>query len=221
MRTAIENARLFTMFVLLSLAGLNTSAQAQEWWASLAGQSNELIEVTVSTEQVPSGRVLDYVTFIVKFNDANNGYLGGRRYSFLDSRLPSLVPGQVYKRQFVHNIAGAFEVIGMDLSFDARSAGEKGDIMGNSARKTPPPTATKSITGPGTNKATKNDRCRRYASEAHAQNQQNLARHCGFGGSRWDSGFDNHYNWCLTVSDADANGESNTRAQMLNSCHSQ
>jgi len=206
------------MSVLVSLLGRVTSAQAQEWWVSLAGQSNELIEVTVSTLQVPKGRVLGYVAFSVDFRDSNNTSLGGRQYSFLDGQVPSIVGGQIYTRYFIHGISGASGVIGENLTFDAHSSGGDALTVLNSANKTPPQPATSQVPSTGTYTLTKYDRCQSYAHEAELQNQQNLAEHCGFAGSRWDSRFGYHYNWCLTVSDTAANNESNARAQMLSGC---
>ncbi|HCS88969.1 MAG: hypothetical protein N838_18675 [Thiohalocapsa sp. PB-PSB1] len=38
--------------------------------------------------------------------------------------------------------------------------------------------------------------CEPYANSAVAQNKENLSLGCGYQGSRWDSDFSNHYNWC-------------------------
>jgi hypothetical protein len=217
MKTATNGWWLLTAIMLN--CGTLSQARAQAWTVSLSGHSNEMIEVNVSTEQVPAGRKFDTVYFSVDFLDSNRRSIGARSYSYLDSNLPSLVPGEKYTRFFIHDIAGAVDVVGNDLSFDAGPLGDKGDVRArHPASRTSLGTATRVIATPVGSPSSKFERCKQYASAAEAQNNLNLAKHCGFTGSRWDSRFDYHYNWCLTVVDTEANNERNTRSQMLTSC---
>ena len=43
------------------------------------------------------------------------------------------------------------------------------------------------------------DRCARYARVALEQQDDNLARSCGYRGSRWHRNYGLHYRWCLTT----------------------
>ena len=63
-----------------------------------------------------------------------------------------------------------------------------------------------------------NWRCRRYADQAVDQNRRNLQWGCGFIGNRWSNNWNGHYNWCLGVSVAAANSESQARTNALNRC---
>ncbi len=60
--------------------------------------------------------------------------------------------------------------------------------------------------------------CDRYARTAIGQNQENSSRRCGFRGARWQSNYDNHYNWCRRVNRAVANSETNARVSQLRQC---
>jgi hypothetical protein len=217
MKTAIDGWRL--LIAIMLTCGTLSQARAQAWTVSLSGQSNEMIEVNVSTKQVPAGREFDTVSFSVDFLDSNHRSIATRTYSYLDSNLPSLVSGEMYTRLFIHDIAGTVDVVGNDLSFDAGPLGGKGDVPArHPASRTSLGTPTRVIATPVGSPSSKYERCKQYASAAEAQNKLNLAKHCGFSGSRWDSRFDYHYNWCLTVVDTEANNERNTRSQMLTSC---
>ena len=60
--------------------------------------------------------------------------------------------------------------------------------------------------------------CNSYAQKAVNQQNANLTRGCGFKGARWQLNYQNHRNWCMKVSKAQANGERNARTQQLKSC---
>ncbi len=60
--------------------------------------------------------------------------------------------------------------------------------------------------------------CQRYSNTAISKQRQNLSRRCGFGGGRWQLNYNNHYNWCLQVSSASANSETNARSAQLQQC---
>lgn len=64
----------------------------------------------------------------------------------------------------------------------------------------------------------KNNLCRKYASDAVAQNGVNLSRGCGYTGPRWQSNWNNHYNWCQTVNSEFAISEDNARKKGLRDC---
>lgn len=62
--------------------------------------------------------------------------------------------------------------------------------------------------------------CRAYATQAVAQNEDNLAKGCGFAGPRWQSDHDAHYRWCVGggwMFDGHKN-EANARADELSRC---
>lgn len=61
-------------------------------------------------------------------------------------------------------------------------------------------------------------RCNVYAAIAVAQNQSNLTNHCSFSGSRWDSRFQYHLDWCMTVPGDEVRGETLVRQSMLDQC---
>ncbi len=73
---------------------------------------------------------------------------------------------------------------------------------------------------PGPQPGGRNAFCDNYARNAVAQNQQNLARRCGYSGPRWQSNFNNHYNGCLRLSTNAANSEQRQRVTDLNRCTS-
>jgi hypothetical protein len=65
--------------------------------------------------------------------------------------------------------------------------------------------------------------CRTYADNAVfdftiATNQANAAN-CPVTGGRWQANWENHYQWCLTVSTAAYQGEENARKAYLVQCH--
>jgi hypothetical protein len=64
-------------------------------------------------------------------------------------------------------------------------------------------------------------RCEPYANTAVAQNNENVQRHCGFSGARWSSDFNMHFNWCMTVAPAIADGETQARVNDLARCRTQ
>jgi len=60
--------------------------------------------------------------------------------------------------------------------------------------------------------------CNRYANTAVSQHRQNIQRRCGFRGNRWSYNRNGHFNWCMRVSRASANGETNGRTSQLRNC---
>jgi hypothetical protein len=61
-------------------------------------------------------------------------------------------------------------------------------------------------------------RCDIYSRIAIAQNELNLKHNCGFGGNRWQSDFDHHFNWCIGTSDSSPDFETSERQKLLNQC---
>lgn len=58
--------------------------------------------------------------------------------------------------------------------------------------------------------------CRDYAQRAVAQANQQLARGCGKNPTgRWTTNYDNHYNWCMGVTESAANYEEQGRLNFL------
>ena len=64
------------------------------------------------------------------------------------------------------------------------------------------------------------DRCARYARVALEQQEDNLARACGFRGSRWHSKYSLHYRWCLTTPAKTRHAERLARDKALARCDS-
>jgi len=62
------------------------------------------------------------------------------------------------------------------------------------------------------------DACNSYARTAVRQNRANIRRGCGFGGPRWQSNFDNHFNWCMNVRRRQRERESRARDDQLAAC---
>ena len=60
--------------------------------------------------------------------------------------------------------------------------------------------------------------CEQYTRTAIGQNEDNLRRRCGFTGDRWHASTDIHFNWCMAVDRAAANGETRFRADALAKC---
>lgn len=60
--------------------------------------------------------------------------------------------------------------------------------------------------------------CDRYARTAVAQNQVNVQLRCGLSGSRWQSNYSHHYNWCVTAGTSMPNYEERNRAAALDRC---
>ena len=61
--------------------------------------------------------------------------------------------------------------------------------------------------------------CREYAAKAVDQNKWNLEYRCNFSGSRWSGNFQQHYDWCLTASEAARRAETTARDNALRECH--
>jgi len=61
-------------------------------------------------------------------------------------------------------------------------------------------------------------RCKIYATEAVAANEENLRRRCGFGGPGWQSYYDNHYTWCMQVDPRWWESETAKRQEALRNC---
>jgi hypothetical protein len=60
--------------------------------------------------------------------------------------------------------------------------------------------------------------CDTYARTALQQADQGRAAGCGFAGPRWDATYQDHYNWCLGVSQAQRDGEAQARSDGLVQC---
>ncbi len=60
--------------------------------------------------------------------------------------------------------------------------------------------------------------CRSYAMLAEKQNNENIARQCGFTGDRWNSNAPRHFTWCLAVSHAATLSEKAARSKDLANC---
>ncbi len=61
-------------------------------------------------------------------------------------------------------------------------------------------------------------RCDQYARRGVEQNQENLNRKCGYGGSAWHSDYNSHFNWCMTVDRNSSDGGTRWRDEELNRC---
>ncbi|MDD3846396.1 MAG: hypothetical protein PHC90_08545 [Syntrophorhabdaceae bacterium] len=70
------------------------------------------------------------------------------------------------------------------------------------------------------NQANRGPLCQKYASTAVSQNQQNLAKKCGYKGARWTGDYQGHYKWCLGNQQSVADSETKVRADELNRCQS-
>lgn len=60
--------------------------------------------------------------------------------------------------------------------------------------------------------------CKKYAETAVAQNDQNMQKDCGFCGPRWQSNYENHYQWCLAQKQPERDAETKSRAKLLRQC---
>lgn len=60
--------------------------------------------------------------------------------------------------------------------------------------------------------------CSQYARLAVAENEENLARGCGYGGSDWSSDYDSHLRWCMNGNRAEAGKEHDRRMAQLAQC---
>ena len=78
-----------------------------------------------------------------------------------------------------------------------------------------PPTPTPTPTPPPDDTRV---RCDQYARTAVAQNEENLSRRCGYTGSRWQSNYRVHYNWCANTQRNFADSETRIRAEDLRRC---
>lgn len=70
----------------------------------------------------------------------------------------------------------------------------------------------------GTTSQSNRNFCKNYANKANQQQRSNIAKGCGFRGSRWQNHYNNHYNWCMKTSRSSANSETNARTNQLNQC---
>ena len=60
--------------------------------------------------------------------------------------------------------------------------------------------------------------CKKYAEAAVAQNDQNVQKGCGFCGPRWQSNYNNAYDWCLSQGQPARDAETKTRERLLRQC---
>ncbi len=60
--------------------------------------------------------------------------------------------------------------------------------------------------------------CRAYAQRAVNHQRTNRSRRCGGFGTRWQSNYGNHYNWCMRVAPSRARSEDNARLVRLRRC---
>ena len=60
--------------------------------------------------------------------------------------------------------------------------------------------------------------CRNYATAAVNQQRNNLSRRCGYRGTRWQTNYANHYNWCIRAPQHARNREHNARVNQLRRC---
>jgi|SRR6185503_3699006 len=98
------------------------------------------------------------------------------------------------------------------------------------ANSPPPPPGLGRTTGGITVKPTLNQapvfgkpkanskKCDMYATLAVAQNELNLKHGCGLTGGRWNSQFDDHYNWCVEQTEDTPDVETAERQKSLNVC---
>lgn len=60
--------------------------------------------------------------------------------------------------------------------------------------------------------------CTSYAKRAVKAQERNQREGCRFRGARWQSNYDNHFNWCMRVPRSAAESESRARQQQLQTC---
>lgn len=60
--------------------------------------------------------------------------------------------------------------------------------------------------------------CDKYASNAVKQNKENLKLGCNLQGDRWQNNYENHYTWCLGVSNGNSENETNERKIAIDEC---
>jgi hypothetical protein len=56
-------------------------------------------------------------------------------------------------------------------------------------------------------------KCETYAKTAKKQQAENVRKSCGFRGNRWQSNYDNHFNWCMHGNNYKDHAPSETRAR--------
>ncbi len=68
-------------------------------------------------------------------------------------------------------------------------------------------------------KSDQETRCLAYAEAAVLQNEDNLARSCGFDGGRWSADSPGHFSWCMGVPESASAAEGDARnAALRDSC---
>ena len=60
--------------------------------------------------------------------------------------------------------------------------------------------------------------CSQYARRGVEQNQENLAKKCGYSGSAWHSDYNSHYGWCMTAERSAIDGGTRFRDDELKKC---
>lgn len=63
--------------------------------------------------------------------------------------------------------------------------------------------------------------CREYANRSVEQAEQAREQNCGLTGPRWQTGFQRHFSWCMSVSDAYPAQEISQRRAALQNCRPQ
>jgi hypothetical protein len=62
--------------------------------------------------------------------------------------------------------------------------------------------------------------CEKYAESAVDQSRQNSRRGCGYTGDRWNSNYQKHFKWCMSVDRETADSEAGARADDIGRCDS-
>lgn len=62
------------------------------------------------------------------------------------------------------------------------------------------------------------DKCKNYAATAIQQVQSNFGWECGYSGPRWSTNYQEHYDWCIKVTEDTAKLETEERKKLLDKC---
>ncbi len=65
----------------------------------------------------------------------------------------------------------------------------------------------------------KEDYCRGYSGQATAAAKDNIRWHCGFGGPRYETNWNAHMDWCMSVDRAASDREAEIRNREIRACN--
>ena len=226
------------MLALISLQSSVANAGAAKFSVSLVGASREQIEVIVDTREL-GDVVIGEATFSADLRDQQNATIASKTYNFVDSQLPYLTAGHVYRRRYFHRVGNALSVESPGMRIVEQAAGGKADGVDGTVVATsfnvPEPDVSISEPNPAhlavvphnfggaavaqySGNAALRARCQNYANLAVRYESFNQSRGCGYAGPRWVANFSYHFDWCASVSEAEANTENTERRRLLSKC---